>query len=183
MENTATTAPASPKERNRFLWLMAGALIAATVFGAAWGLLRPAQSVTVVEGGMRLNADTLDAGFVGLLWAAVAAVVLGVALALISFFRMPERRGAATLWWITLIAAACVWIATGAGDVAAAVRQPDLQNAEIGDALELLPMVSVLPVVLYSAFSAAIVYWVCLLFTQAPDEPAESVPTSDLPEQ
>lgn len=162
---------------------MAGALIAATVFGAVWGLLRPTQSVTVVDGGMRLNTDTIDAGFIGLLWAAVAAVVLGVVLALVSFFQMPERRGAATLWWITVIAAVSIWIAAGAGDVIAAIRQPDLHNAEIGDALELLPVVSVLPVVLYSAFTAAIVYWVCLLFTQSPAEPAESVPESDLPEQ
>lgn len=183
MENTtaeptsaSATAPGQLRERNRFLWVMAGALIVATVFGAAWGLLRPAQSVVVVEGGMRLNSDTLDAGFVALVWASAGAVVLSVLLALWAFFRLPERRRAGTLWLITLIAAISAWIAIGAGDAAGAIRQPNLQEVEIGDSLSLLPAVTSIPIVLYAAFTAAIVYWVCLLISPDRDETDESAP-------
>lgn len=175
-EQTPTAPTATPTKRARFIGDAAGVLLLAMGLGAlggvAWGLVRPAQKVTFMDGGrLGVAQSGLDATFTALLWFTGLALVAGLALGVIAYRRFPRSRGLGMEAWAGVAALASAALMMVAGNTVASFRQPDYSRANIGDSFDVIPAFGTPVAMLAAPFAAMLAYW-CLMFVlgeRAPD--------------
>lgn len=166
----------TPDTRTRTIGDAAGVLLLAMGLGAlggvAWGLLRPAQKVTFMDGGrLGVAHSGLDATFTALLWFTGLALVAGLALGVLAYRRFPRSRGLGMEAWAGVAALAAAALMMVAGNSVAALRQPDYSGANIGDSFDVVPAFGTPVAMLAAPFAAMLAYW-CLMFIlgdRAPD--------------
>lgn len=153
------------------------ALIGGVIGGSAWGMARPTQSVTILEGGrLAVGQSGLDATVAALMWFTGIALLTGLILGAVAHRRFRASRGLAMEAWVGVSALVMSAVQMASGNLVAGWRQPDLSALSPGVALEVLPAFGTPVAALVAPFAAMLAYW-CLLFLA----PGESGPAEDAP--
>ena len=97
---------AIPRRVGAAAGILAASLLAYSAVGAIWGMLRPAYTGTLVEGGqVSIAATTGSVAFVSFGSFIVATGLLAVIISLSTYVTSPSTRGPGMLWWLTAVAA------------------------------------------------------------------------------
>ena len=154
------------------------ALACGLIGGIEWGILRPTQPVTFLEGGrLSVGQDGLDATFSALLWFTAIALIAGLALGSLAHNRFPLRRGLGMEAWVGVTAVAMAAVQLVVGNLLAGWRQPALDGVAPGTSVDVLPAFDVPVALLVAPFAAMLAYW-CLLFL-APGEDEDDTRPED----
>ena len=154
--------------------ILAASLLVYSAVGAIWGLLRPAYTGTLVEGGqVSIAATTGSVAFVSFGSFVVATGLLAVIISLSMYVTSPSTRGPGMLWWLTAVAALSAFAFLEVGTVVSGLMHSvgDVEQLAQGDRVSIVPGLA--PGVGWFAapFMAALSYWCSALVTPDP-EPA-----------
>lgn len=148
------------------------------IVGALWGLLRPAYSGTVTDGGGVAVAGGGNVAFTGYITFAVITGLMSAVMAILMFMSSTATRGAPMLWWVGVVAFIAAVAFLVVGDAVAAARHPMPEDL---DAITPDATFSVAPVFqpgvawLVAPFMAVLAYWFSAL--TATPEPDPYLPT------
>lgn len=171
---------AIPRRVGAAAGILAASLLAYSAVGAIWGMLRPAYTGTLVEGGqVNIDAVTQSAAFASFGSFVLATGLLAVIVSLSMYVSSPETRGPAMLWWLTVVAVVSAFSFLEVGTLVADLmhRVGDLDQLAEGDRVSVVPGFAPGVGWLAAPFMAALSYWCSALVTP---EPASDAPPIQL---
>ncbi|GAB3699689.1 hypothetical protein GCM10027595_14150 [Corynebacterium nasicanis] len=143
-------------------------LLIYSAVGALWGLLRPAYSGTLAEGGqVIIDAAAANIEFVSFGSFVAATGLLAVLVSLSAYVLSPATRGPLMLWWLMAVAVVSAFAFLEVGTVTSGwlhdVGDPHLLAA--GDRVSIVPGLA--PGIGWAAapLLAALAYWCSALVT------------------
>lgn len=143
--------------------------------GALWGLLRPAYSGTLGDGGqVIIDAAAGSVEFISFGSFIVATGLLATLVSLSTYVLSPSTRGPGMLWSLMAVAALSAFSFLAVGTVTSGllhdIGDPDLLSR--GDHVSMVPGLDPGVGWLVAPFLAALAYWCSALVTPESDAPA-----------
>lgn len=162
-------------------------VLTGTIAGVAWAFLRPKQQVQMLpDNQLAIIQETVDAGFIGLLWFVAVTAISGLVLGITTFrnraITTPVQMLTAIGWagFSALMSAAVTYLV---GQSVAALLQPDLAGMQPGDELSVIPDFKTYVALLVAPLVAMLALWSRVLFqtdfTEGSESAADSVTDAD----
>lgn len=166
---------------------VSGTVFVSIVLGAAtgvvWAFLRPKQQVQLLpDGQMAVITQTMDAGFIGLVWFVGITAICGLVLGNLSHRKRtidtPVRmlEGVLMAGFMALLCAGVTYIV---GQSVAGLLQPDLTALKPGDQAEVIPNFTTFQALLVAPLISMLALWTRVLFL---GDSSESARESAVPE-
>lgn len=157
--------------------ILAVSLLVYSTVGAVWGLLRPAYTGTLADGG-QVNIDaTIDSvAFTSFGSFVLATGLLSVIVSLSMYVNSPSTRGPGMLWWLIVVATLSAFAFLEVGTVVSGLLHSagDVEQLMEGDRVSIVPGLAPGVGWLAAPFMAALSYWCSALVT--PDTEPEPLP-------
>lgn len=145
-------------------------VVTGTIAGLAWAFLRPMQQVQILDNDqLAVVQETVDAGFIGMLWFVAVTAVSGLALGIAAFRKRPITSPVQMLtamgWtgFSALMSSAVTYIV---GQSVATLRQPDLSALTQGEMLSVIPDFTAYVALLVAPLVAMLALWSRVLFQE-----------------
>ncbi|WP_297452990.1 hypothetical protein [uncultured Corynebacterium sp.] len=145
-------------------------VVTGTIAGLAWAFLRPMQQVQILDNDqLAVVQETVDAGFIGMLWFVAVTAVSGLALGIAAFRKRPITSPVQMLtamgWagFSALMSSAVTYIV---GQSVATLRQPDLSALMPGEMLSVIPDFTAYVALLVAPLVAMLALWSRVLFQE-----------------
>lgn len=145
-------------------------VVTGTIAGLAWAFLRPMQQVQILDNNqLAVVQETVDAGFIGMLWFVAVTAVSGLALGITAFRKRPITSPVQMLtamgWagFSALMSSAVTYIV---GQSVATLRQPDLSALTPGEMLSVIPDFTAYVALLVAPLVAMLALWSRVLFQE-----------------
>ncbi|WP_239659279.1 hypothetical protein [Corynebacterium vitaeruminis] len=143
-------------------------VVTGTIAGVAWAFLRPKQQVQMLPNNqLAIIQETVDAGFIGLLWFVAVTAISGLVLGITTFrnraITTPVQMLTAIGWagFSALMSAAVTYVV---GQSVAALLQPDLAGMQPGDKFSVIPDFTTYVALLVAPLVAMLALWSRVLF-------------------
>ncbi|RNE49457.1 hypothetical protein [Corynebacterium alimapuense] len=167
MTTSTIRMPAVPKKIGNAAGVLAVSLLVFSGVGALWGLLRPAYTGTLGEGGQVTLDQSFNVEFTSYITFVAATGLLSIILALSVYIISPESRGPGMLWWLLFVAgfSALSFYFVGLWATSLVHPIPDPDTLAEGVIVSLVPSFSPGVGLAAAPFMAALTYWCCALVT------------------
>lgn len=143
-------------------------VVTGSVTGVAWAFLRPKQQVQMLPNNqLAIIQETVDAGFIGLLWFVAVTAISGLVLGITTFrnraITTPVQMLTAIGWagFSALMSAAVTYLV---GQSVAALLQPNLAGMQPGDKFSVIPDFKTYVALLVAPLVAMLALWSRVLF-------------------
>jgi len=158
---------AIPRSVGTAAGIAAVSLLVYSAVGALWGLLRPAYTGTLEEGGQVLIDAAANIEFTSFGSFVAATGLLAVVVSLCVYVLSPATRGPVMLWWLMAVAAVSAFAFLEVGTVTAGLLHDvgDPHQLSEGDRVSMVPGLSPGVGWLVAPFLAALAYWCSALVT------------------
>ncbi|QGU04964.1 hypothetical protein [Corynebacterium comes] len=168
---------AIPRRVGSAAGILAVSLLLYSAVGAIWGMLRPAYTGTLVDGGqVNIPATTDSIAFHSFASFVIATGLLAVIVSLSMYVTSPSTRGPGMLWWLIAVAALSAFSFLEVGTVVSGLLHStgDVEQLAEGDRVSIVPGLAPGVGWLAAPFMAALSYWCSALVT--PDTEPDPVP-------
>ncbi|MDO5513046.1 hypothetical protein [Corynebacterium sp.] len=147
-------------------------LLIYSAVGALWGLLRPAYTGTLAEGGqVVIDPASVNVEFTSFGGFVAATGLLAVLVSLGVYILSPSTRGPGMLWWLMAVAVFSAFSFLQLGTVTAGLLHDigDPHQLSQGDRVSMVPGLAPGVGWLAAPFLAALAYWCSALVTPEPE--------------
>ncbi|AKK11423.1 hypothetical protein [Corynebacterium uterequi] len=138
---------------------LALAIASYAAVGVAWGLLRPGYDATVAEDSLLAVHASANVEFAGFASFVLLTGLLSVGLALLAARRLSSRPRPGVLGWAIACAAIAVVAFAVGGDLAVVLFR-HAEDAEVGQAVTVVPPINPGTALLAGPLMAGTTYWV-----------------------
>ncbi|AKK09177.1 hypothetical protein HCH15_09785 [Corynebacterium testudinoris] len=154
--------------------VLAASLLAFSLCGAVWGLLRPAYRGTLTADGNLQLDSAFNVEFSSFISFVVATGLVATVMSLSAFIVVPDSRGPGMLWWVVFVSFVSALAFIAVGEVTSSLRypMPDVDALSEGDFVTIVPALAPGVGLLAAPFMAALAYW-CSALVSPDEEPSE----------